>query len=295
MKRTGFIAIVGRANTGKSTLLNALLGEKIAITSKKPQTTRTRITGVLTKGEDQYVFLDTPGMHIPKTRLGSTMVKAVNGAIASVDAALLVVDTGYDPGDIEEDILKKLANYSLPVILVLNKTDKTDAARIGETIAAYSKLQDFVSIVPISALKEDGVDIVLRESSAFMRESAWFFEEDALTDQHEVQIASEIIREKLLRLLEDELPHGVAVMIEEFKESKSGLSIRAEIFCERETHKGMIIGKHGALLKKIGTYAREDMEKFFGVGVYLDLWVKVKENWRNNEFMINSFGLRRDD
>ena len=292
MTKTAFIAIVGRANVGKSTLLNALLGEKISIISKKPQTTRNRITGILTQGDQQFVFLDTPGMHTPKNKLGSHMVKAVRGAIASVDAAILVAEADFFPGDIEKNLLARLKQAGLPTILALNKTDKSNPERIGEVIHSYSQLCDFSAVVPMCALKGKGVDIVLQESAAFMRPEGWFFPEDALTDQPERQIAAEIIREKLLRLLDEELPHGVAVVIEEFRENKdSSLFIRAEIFCERESHKGMVIGKQGAVLKKVGSYAREDLESFFGVKVFIDLWVKVKENWRDNDFLINSFGL----
>ena len=296
MTKTAFIAIVGRANVGKSTLLNALLGEKISIISKKPQTTRNRITGVLTRGENQFVFLDTPGMHNPKNKLGMHMVKAVRGAIASVDAAILVAEADFLPGEIEKNLLARLKQAELPVILALNKTDKSSAQRIGEVIGAYSQLCDFASVVPMCALRGERVNIVLDECASFMREDTWFFPEDALTDQPERQIAAEVIREKLLRLLDDELPHGVAVVIEEFRErtKESSLFIRAEIFCERESHKGMVIGKQGTVLKRVGSYAREDLEAFFGVKVFLDLWVKVKENWRDNDFLINSFGYDKE-
>ena len=290
MKKTGFIAIVGRPNVGKSTLINALLGEKIAIVSKKPQTTRTRITGILTKGENQFVFMDTPGMHKPRTKLGSYMVKTINGTVGDVDAAILVVDSIMRPGDIEMGLMENFKKNDIPALLVINKIDKATAAQIGETIQAYSEVFEFASIVPISALKNDGVDIVLKESENFLFESAWFFPDDALTDQPERQLAAEVIREKLLRLLDDEIPHGTAVVVEEFAETPRMLKIRAEIFCERESHKGIIIGKHGDTLKKIGSYAREDLEKFFGTKIFLDLWVKVKENWRDNNFNLSNFG-----
>ena len=293
--RTGFIAIVGRPNVGKSTLLNALLGEKVAIVSKKPQTTRTRITGILTKGENQFVFLDTPGMHTPKTKLGKVMVKSITGAIADVDAAILVADASFGPGDIEKTLLERLHAAELPVLLVLNKTDIADKAAIAKTIQSYAQLCDFASVIPISAMKNDGVDIVLDEASKLLSEGDWIFDEDALTDMPEKQIASEIVREKLLRLLDDEIPHGTAVVIEDFKEDGKLLRIRAEIFCERESHKRIIIGNHGEMIKKISTFAREDMEAFFGTKVFLDLWVKVKENWRDSDFIINSFGFRPDD
>jgi len=290
MKRTGFIAIVGRPNVGKSTLLNALLGEKIAIVSKKPQTTRSRITGILTRGEDQFVFLDTPGMHKPRTKLGNYMVKTITGAISDVDAAILVVEAGSKPSQVEEGIIARLGRDEIPALLCINKTDTVNAEAIGRTIEQYAPLYDFKSVIPMSAMKNDGVDIVLDEASDFLFESDWFFDEDAITDQPERQIAAEIVREKLLRVLDDEIPHGTAVVIEAFEESRTLLKIRAEIFCERESHKRIIIGKHGEQLKTIGTYAREDMEKFFDTKVYLDLWVKVKENWRDNDYLLSNFG-----
>jgi GTP-binding protein Era len=294
MRRTAFIAIVGRPNVGKSTLLNSLMGEKIAIVSKKPQTTRNRITGILTKGEDQYVFLDTPGMHKPKTKLGDYMVKNVRKTVGESDAVILVVDAAYAPGQIEEGFIEKIKKQELPSILVINKTDKADAEKIGETIKAYSALHDFDSIIPISAIKDDGTDIVLKEAESFLEEGEWFFPENALTDQPERQIAAEIIREKLLRTLDEEIPHGTAVLIDTFEEGKNILKINATVYCEKETHKGIIIGKKGDTLKKIGTYSREDMEAFFGVKVFLNIWVKVKENWRDSQQNITNFGFKLD-
>ena len=294
MKRTGFIAIVGRPNVGKSTLLNALLGEKIAIVSKKPQTTRNRITGILTRGEDQFVFLDTPGMHKPRTKLGDYMVKSITSAIADVDAAILVVEAGSKPSAVEEGIIARFKQDDLPALLVINKTDIANGEAVGQTIEQYAPMYDFKSVIPLSAMKNTGVDIVLDEAADFLSESEWFFDEDAVTDQPERQIAAEIIREKLLRVLDDEIPHGTAVVIEAFEESKSLIKIRAEIFCERESHKRIIIGAKGQCLKTIGSYAREDMEKFFGTKVFLDLWVKVKENWRDSNFMLNNFGYSED-
>ncbi len=292
MNRTAFIAIVGRANVGKSTLLNALMGEKIAIVSKKPQTTRNRITGILTKGEDQYVFLDTPGMHKPKTKLGDIMVKNVRRTVGESDAVILVADSSYDPGQIEEGFIERIKKQELPSILVLNKTDKSDGEKVAELIKKYSELHNFDAIIPISAIKNDGVDIVLKEAERFLQEGNWFFPESALTDQPERQIAAEMIREKILRTLDEEIPHGTAVIIESFEEQKNILKINATIYCEKETHKGIIIGKKGEALKKIGTYAREDMESFFGVKVFLNLWVKVKENWRDSSQLISNFGFK---
>lgn len=297
MTRTGFIAIVGKPNVGKSTLLNTILGEKVAIVSKKPQTTRTRITGILTEGEDQTVFLDTPGTHLPKTKLGEAMMRAVNDTVTpgACDAALLVVDAADKPKQVELAIIEKIKKAKLPCILVLNKTDTVNAERIGAAILEYSVLYDFDDVVPISAMKNDGVDIIKEDCKKYLYEGPWYFPDDEITDQPERQIAAEIIREKLLRILDDEIPHGTAVVIEEFKDGGKCLRIRAEIFCEKESHKGIIIGKKGAMLKTIGTYAREDMEEFFGTQVYLNLWVKVKENWRDSVSTINNFGLSNKD
>ena len=290
MTKTGFIAIVGRPNVGKSTLLNSIIGEKVAIVSKKPQTTRNRITGIHTVGEEQFVFLDTPGLHKPRTKLGDFMVKTTNDTIGGVDGAILVVEAREEVGDIEAEIIKGIKSKGIGAILVINKIDRSGAVKVGDCIKAYSELFDFAAVVPMSALKDDGTDILLMEAEKLLHDGEWLFDEDELTDQSERKIVSEIIREKLLRLLDDEIPHGSAVVIEEFKEKKDLLSVRAEIFCERESHKRIIIGNHGEMLKKIGTYAREDMEKFFGVKVFLDLWVKVKENWRESDLMVNNFG-----
>lgn len=294
MTRTGFIAIVGRPNVGKSTLLNALLGEKVSIVSSKPQTTRNRITGILTKGEDQFVFLDTPGMLRPKNKLGDYMVKTISSAIGEVDAAILVVDAAKPVSDIEEGLLARFKKQDTPVILAINKTDTVNAGKVAECIIAYSALCDFAAVIPMAAIKNEGVSIVIDEASKLLHESGWFFPEDMLTDQPERLLAAEIIREKLLRTLNDEIPHGTAVVIEAFEEKPTIIKIRAEIFCEKDSHKGIIIGKKGAALKKVGTWAREDMEAFFGVQVHLDLWVKVKENWRDNASLLNSFGFNDD-
>lgn len=294
MKRTGFIAIVGRPNVGKSTLLNAILGEKVAIVSKKPQTTRNRIAGIHTAGEDQYVFLDTPGMHHPRTRLGDYMVKTTESAIGEVDAVILVVEARDSVGDIEAKLIKQFRAMHLPAVLVINKTDAVNAEHIGKTIAAYAEAFDFDAVVPASAKHGKGVDVVLAECERYLGESPWFFPPDQVTDQTERQIVAEVIREKLLRTLNEEIPHGVAVVIEEFKEEKDVLRIRAEIFCEKQSHKGIIVGKGGAALKTVGTYARQDLEKFFGIKVFLDLWVKVKANWRDTASHLNDFGYREE-
>ncbi len=295
MKKTGFVAIVGRANVGKSTLLNALTGEKIAIVSKKPQTTRNRITGILSKGETQFVFVDTPGVLHSKNKLGDYMMKTISSTLGGVDAAILVVDADYLPGEIEKRVISRLEKDRMPALLAVNKIDKSTPVKVAECIKAYAELYNFSSVIPISALKNDGVDIVLEEAEKFMHVGEWLFDEDAMTEQPERQIAAEFIREKILRLMDDEIPHGTAVVIEEFKEKKDLISIRAEIFCEREAHKRILIGKNGEMLKKIGSYAREDLQKFFGMQVYLNLWVKVKENWRDSDFLVANFGYDKKE
>ena len=295
MTKTAFIAIVGRPNVGKSTLLNAMLGEKISIVSSKPQTTRNRLTVILTSGENQFVFLDTPGIHKPHTKLGDYMVKAADSAISSAEVIILITEANRAPTEVELSVIDAIKRSNLPSLLVLNKTDLTDALTVGKSIETYAKLHNFDSIIPISAANSDGTDIVLEECAKFMNESEWFFPDDIATDQPERQIVAEVIREKLLRLLDDEVPHGTAVTIESFEDAEDIIRVRAEIFCEKESHKGIIIGKNGATLKKIGTYARQDLEKFFGVKVYLNLWVKVKEKWRDSTFNLNNFGYNPKD
>ena len=294
MKRTAFIAIVGRPNVGKSTLLNAILGEKIAIVSRKPQTTRNRITGIYTRGDDQFAFLDTPGIHRPQTKLGDFMVKTANSTMGDSDAVILIVEAGKPAGQIEENVIAQIKQKELPCILVINKTDVSSPEKIAETIKQYSELYDFDAFIPICAKKNDGVNIVVDEAAKFLSEGDWFFPEDMITDQPERQFAAEIIREKLLRTLKEEIPHGTAVVIEAFEDLGRMIKIRAEIYCEKESHKGIIVGKGGSALKLVGTYAREDLEKFFGVKVYINLWVKVKENWRDNEITISNFGYNHD-
>ena len=295
MKRTAFIAIVGRPNVGKSTLLNAILGEKVAIVSNKPQTTRNRITGIFTKGDDQFVFLDTPGMHSPKNSLGEFMVKAADTSMRDADAVVLVVDTGKEITTVEENVISYLKKSGIPAILALNKIDMYDREQLAETISKYAEKHDFVAFVPIAAKKGKNVPELMDECSKFLSESDWFFPEDMITDQPERQIAAEIIREKILRTLNKEIPHGTAVVIEEFKDEGTLIRIRAEIFCEKASHKGIIVGKGGEALKLIGTYAREDLEKMFGTKVYLNLWVKVKENWRESAKTVGNFGYRDEE
>lgn len=295
MKKTAFIAIVGRPNVGKSTLLNAILGEKIAIVSSKPQTTRNRITGIYTKDDEQYVFLDTPGIHSPKNSLGEFMVKTADASMKDADAVVLIVDTGKEITSVEENVIAYLKKSGIPSILALNKIDTYDREIIAKTIEKYASKHDFDAFVPISAKKGKNLDALMQECSKFLTDSDWFFPEDMITDQPERQIVAEIIREKILRTLNKEIPHGTAVVIEEFKDEDTLIRIRAEIFCEKASHKGIIVGKSGASLKLIGTYAREDLEKLFGTKVYLNLWVKVKENWRESARTVSNFGYRDED
>lgn len=290
MKKTTFIAIVGRPNVGKSTLLNAILGEKVAIVSSKPQTTRNRITGIYTKDENQIVFLDTPGFQKPRTKLGEYMLAASDSSIGNSDAVILIADVNYGLGDIEKDIIERIKRTKLPSILVLNKTDMSTPEKVAKTIMEYDSYYKFDAVVPTSASRGQGVDAVLDECSKYLVESEWFFPDDIITDQPERSIVAETIREKLLRVLSDEVPHGTAVSIEEFKDEEKIIRVRADIYCEKASHKGIIIGKNGETLKRIGTYAREDLERFFGVKVYINLWVKVKEKWRDSTLNLNNLG-----
>ena len=294
MRSKAFIAIVGRPNVGKSTLLNAIVGEKVAIVSKKPQTTRNRITGIYTEGEAQFVFLDTPGMHKPRTKLGDFMVKTTNQTLGGVDYAILVVEAREEVGDIEMKLIERMKQDKMHAILVVNKIDAVRSANIAKTIKAYADAFPFDAVVPMSAKSGKGVDVLLSECKQYLTEGEWLFDEDMITDQPERQIAKEIIREKLLHTLNEEIPHGTAVVIEEWTEKPGVVSIRAEIYCEKASHKGIIIGKRGELIKTIGTRARADIEKMLDARVYLDLYVRVKENWRESDFNINSFGYNDD-
>lgn len=294
MRKTGFMAIVGRPNVGKSTLLNAILGEKVAIVSSKPQTTRNRIIGIHTVEDKQYVFLDTPGIFKPRNTLGSYMVKTANSSMSDADAVILVIDAGKPISDIEETVIKYIKQSEIPSVLVLNKCDLYRREQIAETIALYASKHDFDAVVPIVAKNGKGVDEVLYECDKFLSESDFFFPEDIVTDQSERQVAAEVIREKLLRTLDKEVPHGIAVVIEDFKDEGSLISIRAEIYCEKASHKGIIVGKKGEELKRVGSYARSDLEAIFGTKVYLNLWVKVKENWRDSQRGITDFGYTEE-
>lgn len=295
MTRTAFIMIAGKPNVGKSTLLNTLLGEKVAIVSRKPQTTRNRITGVLTKGEDQYVFTDTPGLHKPKTLLGEYMMKSVGNAAKDSDIILFVTEACKPLNTAEKNALGRYTGSGMPVLLVINKTDGANKAQLAEQIKEISSEYSFNAVIPVSALTGDGVESIMQELDPLLAESVHFFPDDYITDQPERRIFAEIIREKALRLLDDEIPHGIAVSVEDFKEEKGMISVRAELYCERESHKRIIIGKGGSMLKKIGTYAREDAESIFGTKVFLDLWVKVKENWRDRPSLLSDLGYREEE
>lgn len=292
--KTAFIAIVGKANVGKSSILNKLLGQKIAIVSSKPQTTRTRIMGVLTTDDNvQLVFTDTPGFHKPRTKLGEKMVKAVSDSIDGVDACLFVAEPEGELNPAELELIEKIKKGKNPAILAINKIDTVkDKEKLALRIAELSNFYDFSAIVPVSAQTGSGLDDLLSELKALAFDSEHFFPDDTLTDQPERVLAGEIIREKMLRLLDKEIPHGTAVSIEKMRERSDGImDIEATIYCERESHKGIIIGKGGKMLKKISTYARQDMEGFFGCKINLQCWVKVKEGWRNREGLIHNFGL----
>ena len=291
--KSAFIAIVGSPNVGKSSILNRLLGTKIAIVSSKPQTTRNRITGVLTEGEYQLVFFDTPGMHKPKNSLGKYMVRSVNESVGGVDCCMLVVEADKSPVQTELDFIDKFKALGMPAILVINKIDMIkDKEILMKQILEYSKLYDFEAIVPVSASDGNGMNELLEELKNQASEGGHFFEDDTLTDQPERVIASEIIREKILRLCNAEIPHGTAVVIEKMKTRENGiLDIDATIFCEKESHKRILIGKNGAMLKKISTFARQDMERFFDCKVFLQVWIKVKEDWRNRAQLLQNFGF----
>lgn len=290
--KSAFIAIVGRPNVGKSSILNRILGQKIAIVSSKPQTTRNRITGVLTEGDYQLVFFDTPGMHKPKNSLGKYMVRSVNESVGGVDCCMLVVEAGREAGQTEFDLIEKFKMMNMPAILAINKIDMLkEKDSLMKQILDYSKLYDFEAVVPVSAQDGSGIGELLDELKNQATEGGHFFDEDTLTDQPERVIVAEIIREKILRLCDKEIPHGTAVVIEKMKTRDNGiLDIDATIFCERDTHKRIIIGKNGSMLKKISTYARQDIEKFFDCKVFLQTWIKVKEDWRNRAQILQNFG-----
>ena len=294
MTKTAFVAIVGCPNVGKSSLLNRMLGQKVAIVTQKPQTTRTRIMGVLTEGETQLVFTDTPGYHRPKTKLGEKMIKAVGDGIAGVDACLFVTEPEGDIKETELELLKRLKAEKAPVVLAINKIDTIkQKEQIMEKIAKFTSEFEFEAVVPVSALRNENIDIIIEELNKLTYESVHFFPDDTLTDQPERVLAGEIIREKMLLLLDKEVPHGVAVSIEKMRERSTGniMDVEAIIYCEKDTHKGIIIGKKGDMLKRISSKARVDMENFFQCKINLQCGVKVKEGWRNREGIIHNFGL----
>ena len=289
--KSGFVALIGRPNVGKSTLMNHLIGQKIAITSKKPQTTRNRICAIVDRGDTQLVFIDTPGFHRPRTKLGDYMVNVVNQSVADVDAVILLVEPIANVGPQEQELIEKIREAKVPAILVINKIDTVEKETLLPVIAAYKDLLDFTDVIPISAKWHDGLDSLMQVCEGFAQPGPFMFPEGISTDMPEKQVMAEIIREKLLWNLEKEIPHGTAVEITKFSERDDGIiDLDATIYCEKASHKGIIIGKNGAMLKKISTEARQDIERFMGTKVYLETWVKVKENWRDNMNYIRSFG-----
>ena len=290
---TAMITIAGRPNVGKSTLTNYLVGEKIAIVSSKPQTTRNRICGILTRENTQFVFVDTPGFHKPRTKLGDYMVGVTRDSIADVDLTVLVVEPIASVGPQEQALLEQLKSKNCPIVLAINKIDTVEKESLLEVIALYSQAAQFDAIIPISAKTGDGVEQLLQLCEKYAVDGPFLFPEDITTDQPERQVMAEIIREKLLWCLDREIPHGTAVDTAKFTERDNGIiDIDATIFCEKASHKGIIIGKQGAMLKKISTMARNDCEKFMGTKVFLTTWVKVKENWRDSDFLVRNFGYR---
>ena len=294
---SGMITLCGRPNVGKSTLLNAFVGEKIAIVSSKPQTTRNRISGIVTRDTHQFVFLDTPGLHKARNRLGEYMVGVVRASVADVDAVLLVVEPVANVGEPEMELIQRIKALKLPAVLVINKVDELEnKEKLLEVIAAYSAVHEFQAIMPISAKEKDGIEELLELVKQFLPEGPQLFPEDMTTDQPERQVMAEILREKLLYCLDKEIPHGTAVEITRFSEREDEIiDVEATIFCEKTSHKGIIIGKGGSMLKKVSTLARKDMERFMGTKVFLQTWVKVKENWRDSLAGVHNMGYREDN
>lgn len=295
--KSGFVTLIGRPNVGKSTLMNRLIGQKIAITSNKPQTTRNRIQTVYTSEKGQIIFLDTPGIHKAKNKLGEYMVAVAERTLREVDVILWLVEPTTFIGAGERHIAEQLKNTSTPVILVINKIDTVSKGEILKFIEAYKDVANFKEIVPVSALKGENTDELIDVMFDYLEEGPCYYDEDTITDQPERQIAAEMIREKALRNLSDEIPHGIAVAIDQMKERKKAniIDIDATIICERDSHKGIIIGKQGSMLKKIGSQARMDIENLLDCKVNLKLWVKVKKDWRDSDFLIKNFGYRKDD
>ena len=293
IKRSGMIAIVGRPNVGKSTLTNALVGEKVAIVTNKPQTTRSRITGVVERGECQYVFLDTPGLHRARTKLGDYMVNVVRQSVADVDAVLLLAEPIDHIGGPEAELIERIRALNVPAVLVINKIDTVEKEQLLSVMQVYGAAHDFAAILPLSAKTGEGTQELLDILAQFLPEGPRLFPEDMITDQPERQICAEILREKLLLCLDKEIPHGTAVEITRFHEREDGVvELDATIYCEKDSHKGIIIGRGGAMLKKVSSLARSDMERFLDARVFLQTWVKVKQNWRDNINLIHNFGYR---
>ena len=296
IEKSTVVSIVGKPNVGKSTLTNRLVGRKVAIVSAKPQTTRTRITGVYNRGNCQFVFMDTPGLHKPRNRLGDFMVKVVEDTVCDVDVAALVVDPTTEISPAEESLIEKMKEEKMPAILVINKMDCVEQNKLLAVAAAYAQQYDFGAVVPVSAKTGQNTDELLDEFEKFAVEGPQLFPDDMVSDQPERQLIAEVIREKMLQLLEREVPHGIAVEITRLTQRENGLiDIDATIYCEKNSHKGIIIGKHGTMLRQIGQLAREDLEKQLEEKVYLELWVKVKEGWRNNIYQMRNFGYESDN
>ena len=295
MTETAVVTLCGRPNVGKSTLTNALVGEKIAIVSSKPQTTRNRIMGVVTKGQTQFILLDTPGFIKPRNRLGDYMVNVVKESVTDVDCVLFLVEPVPEIGPGEAALLERIRESGVPALLVINKIDTVEKEKLLAVIAAWTKAFAFDAVVPVSAKEGDGLDILLAEMQKYTSEGPHLFPDDSITDQPERQICAELIREKILRCVEKEVPHGTAVEISRFSERENGiLDIEATIYCEKSSHKGILIGKNGSMLRQIGAEAREEIEAFLGTKVFLQTWVKVKENWRDSEIQLRNFGYRSD-
>jgi GTP-binding protein Era len=293
IKKSGIISIVGRPNVGKSTLTNALVGDKVAIVTNKPQTTRNRITGVVTRGECQIVLLDTPGLHRARTRLGDYMVNVVRQSVSDVDAVMLVVEPIAHMGAAEEELIGRIKTLGCPCVLVINKIDTVKKEELLAVMALYAQALDWTAVVPVSAQKGEGLDQLLDVLEGLLPQGPQLFPDGMTSDQPERQVCAEIVREKLLLCLDKEIPHGTAVEVTHWSEREDGIiDMHATIYCEKESHKGIIIGKNGAMLKKISTLARQDVERFMGTKVYLETWVKVKENWRDNVNLIRNFGFK---
>ena len=293
--KAAMITICGRPNVGKSTLTNALVGEKIAIVSNKPQTTRNRITAIVSRGNTQFVLMDTPGFHKPRTRLGDYMVNVVKESGADVDAVLLLVEPVAAIGPQEEELIQRLKTTGAPAILVINKIDTVDKTRLLSVMALYAQAFDFDAVIPVSAKTGEGLEELMDEMEKYAVEGPHLFPDDMITDQPERQICAELVREKLLQCLDKEIPHGTAVEVTKFSERDNGIiDLEVTVYCEKDSHKGIIIGKKGAMLKKIGELARRDIEAFMGTKVYLQTWVKVKENWRDSLAQLRNFGFNND-